>query len=153
MTSQPIVLQDVIIDVCDFLLEYIHTFHQHHSSMKLLEYIQSIKDRPAIVDIVTQMQGDLSQLGDPPEQDIAKIEQVWNAVKNHDKNTINLIKQEIDKFRAQSTFETPPGPETQRRPHQNHDETHPQSALQDRRPTSVTGPTLARMRGLLALSV
>jgi hypothetical protein len=145
-TSAP--AQALINDVCEYLQEYLHACDPH-MPMLTLQYIQNIQNEAAIVAIVSEMLGDARHLTDDKEilasPDAQNIVQVWRAVKQSDQNTIQLIKDEIMRLRRQCLL--PPGPTPPRslRP------TGPEIDLENRRPSSIGGPTLARMRALLAV--
>lgn len=117
--------------------------------MLTLQYIQNIQNEADIVAIVNQMLGDARHLTDDKEvlasPDAQHIVQVWRAVKQNDQNTIHLIQDEIMRLRRQCLL--PPGPTPARslRP------TGPEIDIENRRPSSIGGPTLVRMRALLAV--
>ena len=144
-TSAP--AQPLINDVCLYLQEYLHAFDQD-MPMLTLQYIQNIQNEVAIVAIVNQMLGDARHLTDDEEvlqsPEAQNIVQVWRAVKQSDKNTISLINDEIARLRRQCLL--PAGPTPPRSLHPK----GPEIDLDNRRPSSIVGPTLARMRALLA---
>lgn len=145
-TSAP--AQALINDVCLYLQEYLHAFDQE-MPMLTLQYIQRIKNEDAIVAIVNQMLGDVRHLTDDKEvlqsRDAQNIVQVWRAVKQNDQNTIHLIRDEIMRLRRQCLLPAGPSPPRSVRPK------GPEVDLENRRPSWIGGPTLARMRALLTV--
>lgn len=139
--------QPLVNDVCQNLQEYLHAF-DNDMPMLTLKYIQDIKDENAIVEIVNQMLGDMRHLTNAAEvlqsPEAQNIVRVWRAVKQKDPNTISLINEEITRLRRQCLL--PAGPTPKHTPHAK----GPQFDLDNTHPSSIVGPTFARMRALLA---
>jgi hypothetical protein len=140
--------QTLINDVCQYLQEYLHAFDEG-MPMLTLQYIEKIQNEDAIVAIVNQVLGDYRHLTNDEEvrrsPEAQNIAQVWRAVKQSDENTIQLIKDEIMRLRRQCLLPTGPSSTRSERPK------GPEFDIENRRPESINGPTLARMCALLAV--
>lgn len=138
--------QGLINDVCEYLQEYLHAFDED-MPMLTLQYIQNIKNDDAIVAIVCQMLREYRHLTNDEEvrrsPEAQKIVQVWRAVSQRDQNTMQLIKDEIMRLRRQCLLPTGPSSTRSERPQ------GPEFDIENRRPQSIGGPTLTRMRAIL----